>query len=131
VPSSSSLSLSASTVGTASAIATSSVGTGYFYSCTINPEHFIISEMGAISEVPASSPSRATLAVELTLAISVFMRRSYTQLVGRLSKAYTASSQKVGSFGFSKKFQQHNGAVAMNVVVTSHQLVCLYSLAGE
>jgi hypothetical protein len=48
------------------------------------------------------------------------MRRSYTQLNERLSEAYIASAQKAGSFGFSKKFQQHNGAVAMNVVVTSH-----------
>jgi hypothetical protein len=30
-----------------------------------------------------------------------------------------------------KKIQQHNDAVAMNDVVTSHQPVCLYSLAGE
>ena len=30
-----------------------------------------------------------------------------------------------------KKNSAHNGAIAMNVVVTSHQLVCLYSPAGE
>jgi hypothetical protein len=48
-----------------------------------------------------------------------------------LTEGYTTSSQKAGSFGFSKKFQQHNGVVAMNVVVTSHQLVCLYSPVGE
>jgi hypothetical protein len=59
------------------------------------------------------------------------MRRSRTQLIGRLSEAYTASSQKVGSFDFSKKIQQHNGGVAMNVVLTSHQLVYLYSPIGE
>jgi hypothetical protein len=35
------------------------------------------------------------------------------------------------SFGFSKNFQQHNDAIAMNDVVISHQLICLYSLAGE
>jgi hypothetical protein len=40
-------------------------------------------------------------------------------------------SVKQESFGFSKKFQQHNGAIAMNAVVTSHQLVCLYSPVGE
>jgi hypothetical protein len=53
------------------------------------------------------------------------MRRSYTQLIGHLFEAYTTSAQKAGSFGFSKKFQQHNVTVAMNVVVTSHQLVSL------
>jgi hypothetical protein len=88
--------------------------------------------MGIFSEVPASSPQRVTLAVDLTLAISVFVRQSYTQTIERLSEAYAASSQKEGSFGFSKNFQHHNNAVAMNVVVTSHQLVCLYILArGE
>jgi hypothetical protein len=35
------------------------------------------------------------------------------------------------SFGFGENFQQHNSAIATNVVVTSHQPVCLYSLAGE
>jgi hypothetical protein len=30
-----------------------------------------------------------------------------------------------------KKIQQHNDAISMNAVVTSHQLVCLYSPAGE
>jgi hypothetical protein len=48
-----------------------------------------------------------------------------------LSEGYIASAEKAGSFGFSKKFQQHNGAIAMNVVVTSYQHVCLYSPAGE
>jgi hypothetical protein len=37
----------------------------------------------------------------------------------RLSEAYTTRSQ-AGSFGFSEIFQQHNGAVAMNAVVTPH-----------
>jgi hypothetical protein len=37
----------------------------------------------------------------------------------------------VESFGFGENFQQHNGAIAMNVVVTSQQHVCLYSPAGE
>jgi hypothetical protein len=59
------------------------------------------------------------------------MRRSRTQLIGRLSEAYTASSQKAGSFDFSKKIQQHNGGVAMNVVLTSHQLVYLCSPIGD
>jgi hypothetical protein len=86
--------------------------------------------MGIFSEVPASSPPRVSLAVDLALAISVFVRQSYTQMIERLSEAYAASSQKEGSFSFSKNFQHHNNAVAMNVVVTSHQLVCLYSLAG-
>jgi hypothetical protein len=35
------------------------------------------------------------------------------------------------SFGFGENFQQHNGAIAMNVMVTSHQPVYLYSPAGE
>jgi hypothetical protein len=35
------------------------------------------------------------------------------------------------SFGFGENFQQHNGAIAMKVVVTSHQPVCLYSPTGE
>jgi hypothetical protein len=87
--------------------------------------------MWVVSEATTSSPSCATLAVDLTLAILVYMRRSYTQLIGRLFEAYAASSWKAGSFGFSKKFQQHNDVVAMNVVVTSHQLVCLYSPVGE
>jgi hypothetical protein len=37
----------------------------------------------------------------------------------RLSEAYAASSQKEASASV-KKFQQHNGVLAMNVVVTSH-----------
>ena len=64
--------------------------------------------MGAVLEVPASSPSRATLAVDLTLAISVFIRRSYAQLIERLSETYIASARKAGSFGFSRIFQQRN-----------------------
>jgi hypothetical protein len=43
----------------------------------------------------------------------------------------SASAQSTKIFGFSKKFQQHNDAIAMNVVVTSYQLICLYSPAGE
>jgi hypothetical protein len=35
------------------------------------------------------------------------------------------------SFGFGENFEQHSGAIAMNVVVTSHQPVYLYSPAGE
>ena len=35
------------------------------------------------------------------------------------------------SFAFGENFQQHNSAIAMNVVVTFHQLVYLYSPAGE
>jgi hypothetical protein len=48
-----------------------------------------------------------------------------------LSEAYTASAQKTETFGFSKNFQQRNDAIAMNIVVTSHQFICLYSPAGE
>jgi hypothetical protein len=102
-----------------------------FSSCTTNPERFIISEIGTVSVALVSSSSFATLAVDLTLAILVFMRRSYTQLIKCLPEDYTTSAPKAGSFGFSKKFQQHNNAVAMNVMVTSHHLICLYSPAGE
>jgi hypothetical protein len=124
MPSSSSSSLSVSaTVGSASATTTSSIGTDSFSSHTTNLEHFIISEIGVVSVAPASSPLCATLVVDLTLAISVFIRRSYAQLIERLSETYIASARKAGSFGFSKNFQQHNGAVAMHVVVTSHQLI--------
>ena len=35
------------------------------------------------------------------------------------------------SFGYGEKFWQQNSAIAMNVVVTSHLLVCLYSAAGK
>jgi hypothetical protein len=77
MPSSSSSSLSASAVvGSTSTSTTSSVGTVSFSYATINPECLIISEMGAVSEVPASSPSRVTLAVDRTLAISVLNKRS-------------------------------------------------------
>jgi hypothetical protein len=48
-----------------------------------------------------------------------------------LYEGYIVIAQKTESFGFSKNFQQHNDAIAMNVVVTSHQLICLYSPAGE
>jgi hypothetical protein len=44
----------------------------------------------------------------------------------RLVRKYNAES-----FSFSENFQQHNGAIPMNVVVTYHQPVCLYSPAGE
>jgi hypothetical protein len=47
------------------------VGISSFSSCTTNLECFIISKMGAVSKVLASSPSRATLAVDLSRAISV------------------------------------------------------------
>jgi hypothetical protein len=43
------------------------------------------------------------LAVDLTLAISDSVKRSYTQTIERLSEACTAGSQKAGSFGFGKK----------------------------
>jgi hypothetical protein len=39
---------------------------------TTNLECLIISEMGAVSVVSVSSPSRVTLAVDLTLVISLF-----------------------------------------------------------
>jgi hypothetical protein len=39
---------------------------------TANSERLIISEMGALPVVAVSSPSRDTLAVDLTLAISLF-----------------------------------------------------------
>jgi hypothetical protein len=35
------------------------------------------------------------------------------------------------SFGFSEIFQHYNVAIAMNVVVTSYQLICLYNFAGD
>jgi hypothetical protein len=35
------------------------------------------------------------------------------------------------TFGFKEIFQQHNVAITMNDVVTSYQLICLYSLAGD
>jgi hypothetical protein len=70
--SSSSSSLSASvTVVSASATATSSFRTDSSSSHTTNPERFIISEIGVVSVTLASSPSCATLAVDLTLVISV------------------------------------------------------------
>jgi hypothetical protein len=39
--------------------------------------------------------------------------------------------QSIDNISLSKNFQQHNDEIAMNVVVTSYQPVCLYSLAGE
>jgi hypothetical protein len=40
-------------------------------SCTTRPERLITSDMGAVSVISVSSPSRDTLAVDLTLAISM------------------------------------------------------------
>jgi hypothetical protein len=54
---------SASTLGVPSAVAPS---------YTTRPERLITSDMGAVSVTSVSSPSRDTLAVDLTLAISVF-----------------------------------------------------------
>jgi hypothetical protein len=47
------------------------------------------------------------------------------------NEGHTASAHMTKSFGFSKKFQQHNVAIAINAVVTYHQLICLYSTVGE
>jgi hypothetical protein len=44
-----------------------------------------------------------------------------TQQVHRKQKASTSV----------KKFQQQNDAIAMNDMITSHQLICLYSPTGE
>jgi hypothetical protein len=41
-------------------------------SYTTSPDRLIISEIGAVSVISVSSPSRDTLAVDLTLAISLF-----------------------------------------------------------
>jgi hypothetical protein len=48
-----------------------------------------------------------------------------------LERWNVCSKYKPARFGFRENFQQHNGAIAMNAVVTSHQLICLYSPAGE
>jgi hypothetical protein len=48
-----------------------------------------------------------------------------------LERINACSKYNTESFGFNENFQQYNGAIAMNAVVTSHQLVCLYSPAGE
>jgi hypothetical protein len=48
-----------------------------------------------------------------------------------LSEGHTASAKDEKSFVFGENFQHHNVAVAMNVVVTSYQLICLYSLVGD
>jgi hypothetical protein len=48
-----------------------------------------------------------------------------------LERWSACSKYNAESFSFGENFQQHNGAIAMNVVVTSHQLVYLYSPAGE
>jgi hypothetical protein len=68
--------------------------------------------MGAVSVVSVSSPSRDTLA-KLFLSDEMLVRK------------YNAES-----FGFGENFQQHNGAIAMNDVVTSHQHVCSYNPTG-
>jgi hypothetical protein len=97
--SSSSFSLSAYViVGSASASATPLV---IVSSCTTKPERFIISEMGAVSEVQASSPSRATLAVDLTLAILVF---SLWQAKLHLSNGTFVRSVKQKASALVKKF---------------------------
>jgi hypothetical protein len=66
--------------------------------------------------------------VDLTLAISLF---SFSQTKLFLSNEMLVRKYNAESFNFGENFQQHNGAIAMNVVVTSHQPVCLYSFTGE
>jgi hypothetical protein len=66
--------------------------------------------------------------VDLTLAISLF---SFSQTKLFLSDEMLVRKYNAESFGFGENFQQHNGAIAMKVVVTSHQPVCLYSPTGE
>jgi hypothetical protein len=83
--------------------------------------------MGAVSVVSVSSPSRDTLAVDLTLAISLF---SLSQTKLFLSDEMLVRKYNAESFGFGENFQQHNGAIAMNDVVTSHQHVCSYNPTG-
>jgi hypothetical protein len=41
------------------------------------------------------------------------------------------NTQNTDNFGFNKKFQHHNGAIARNVVINSYQPIYLYSPAGE
>jgi hypothetical protein len=84
--------------------------------------------MGAVSVVSVSSPSRDTLAVDLTLAISLF---SFSQMKLFLRDGMLVRKCNAESFGSGENLQQHNAAIAMNDVVTSHQPVCLYSPAGE
>jgi hypothetical protein len=91
-------------------------------------DRLIISEIGAVSVISISPPSRDTLAMDLTLAISLF---SFSQTKLFLSDEMLVRKYNAESFSFDENFQQHNGAIAMNAVVTSHQHVCLYSPAGE
>jgi hypothetical protein len=87
--------------------------------------------MGAVSVALVSSPSFVSLAVDLTLTISVLCDKAKIQLISCLFERHTASAKMAKSFSFSDIFQQHNVAIAMNVGVTSYQLICLYSLADD
>jgi hypothetical protein len=84
--------------------------------------------MGAISVALVSSHSRDTLAVDFTLAILLF---SFSPMKLFLSNEILVRKYNAESFGFGENFQQHNGAITMNAMVTSHQPVCLYSPVGE
>jgi hypothetical protein len=77
--SSSSLSLSLSALATTYSALALEVPSAIASSCTTSPKRLIIFKMGAVSVVSVSSPSRVTLAVDLTLAISLF-RLSQTKL---------------------------------------------------
>jgi hypothetical protein len=66
--------------------------------------------------------------VDLALAILLF---SLSQTKLFLSDEMLVQKYNAESFGFGKNFQQHNGAIAMNVVVTSHQPISLNSPVGE
>jgi hypothetical protein len=66
--------------------------------------------------------------VDLTLAISVFSFHK-TKLIS--SDEALVRRRNAESFSFGENFEQHNSAMTMNDVVTSHQHVCLYSVAGE
>jgi hypothetical protein len=87
--------------------------------------------MGAVSVASISSPSFVSLVVDLTQAILVLEDKAKFQLISRLFQGHTASANMTKSFGFSKNFQQHNVAIAMNVVLPSHQLISLYSPTGD
>jgi hypothetical protein len=67
---SSSLPPSATICSTSATICSASAATS---SDATRPDHLITSDIGAVSVASVSSPSRDTLAVVLTLAISVFM----------------------------------------------------------
>jgi hypothetical protein len=71
-------------------------------SCTTSPDRLIISEMGAISVVSFSCPSRDTLAVDLTLAISLF---SLSQTKLFLSDEMLVRKCNADSFDFGENFQ--------------------------